>query len=217
MAIREFANNMTSGSFSVAGGTAFGMVAPTGIIDGDLIVLLGAASDGIGGFSSPGFTQDFNVTESGTTDSGLWIAHKIALGEPISWPITSTGTETGVWAVVAFRNVNKAAPLGQTACTSLTQVGETPAITVSATDSWLLSVLVSDAPAPGCVWTGGSFIKANPIDPQLFVSMMVGYEDLLGRTGTFVRSASPSLADVGVGALLEIQAAPGGGPFNAFE
>jgi hypothetical protein len=206
----------TQVTYIVTGGTTYTVTKPTGVVDGDVCYIFASASDAINGMSGTGWTQLFNVAETGG-DSGMWVARKVCAGEGASWAITSTGTETGAAVCLAFRGVDNVTPEGATACASgASAAGQVCGpITVTNSGAWIVCASENDVSTPGGTYSGpgGNFVmQENAMEATLFVMTGAGYENLLGSTGSTSRTLTSSFgADVFVSAALELLPAAVGG------
>lgn len=209
------ANNTSFGTGTVASGTPISVTKPTGVINGDLVIVAISTTDPADFTPPAGWTQLYEVAET-TTDSWLGIYTKLAAAEGASWSFTSVGTETYAYAVLALRGVHPTTPIGASACASqpLSKTQSTPAIVVTTPNAFIVGIWEIDGAGPSVTWTppGSPFVRAvEAVEGTLFQAVMIGFEDLNNRTGSMQRTATGQ-NDLAVTAIIEIVAAPVAAP-----
>lgn len=128
--------------------------APSGVTDGDIVLICLSQDDNTGGGSvtCSGFTALYDV-ETATPDGRLTVLWKVASSEGSSYTVTRPNT-TGDWHIASLAYSGRAASIDQSSTANETSSGSSP-VTVTAT------TITPTADNADVVWVGGTAIPAT--------------------------------------------------------
>ncbi len=181
---------------------------PTGLVDGEVIVLvLGNFAGNQGNISTITWPTGFTQLEFGNSNyefSQLAFAWKVASGEPSTWNIVADRAMTGLAYAVRLQNPGSSPQDGHTLALGPGAGSSSPVsvdatgLTTTATDTliWVgMSAQTTDSIVSGFTVPSGFTAAAAAIDDAgSFVRLLVGYKDSAGSGATGTESGSLTLS-----------------------
>lgn len=158
-------------------GTGSTVTAPTGLVDGDLIIVT-QSQQGTGA-PPAGWTQLFNDTSTSAINFAAW--WKVASSEPASWSFTGSGSIG--WACGYWTGVSTSSPIDASA--SPTNTNSSPTVATTVNGCAIVQLAAIDETAGGFTFTidpSCTSLVQETTGPELAVSYDTSNQASAGTT-----------------------------------